>query len=210
MAKEVMTASYNIYTDLERINASMGKAGSILGFGLHGQTIDFNPQPVQNQQLSQIKTPQETPGLSAMEQKQAEMEKKSMQPAKTEAAQSQEPQKPYAVVERKNPAEGVREKLTAVEATATAPSAPKNAEFVKIPEKPEVQGLQSEAAQVLSNNPVSKLLGVVKTKRSVTISEAAKELGVNKDLIETWAKILNQNNLLKIRYQLVGDMILES
>ncbi len=63
---------------------------------------------------------------------------------------------------------------------------------------------------VSMENPISKLLNIVKTRHTLTVSEAANELHVDKALIETWAKILNRNSLLKLKYQLIGDMILEA
>ena len=59
------------------------------------------------------------------------------------------------------------------------------------------------------NNPLNKLLSLVKEKHSITTSQAAQSLNVSKDLIEKWAKILSQNSLIRVKYQLMGDMILE-
>ncbi|MCL5009402.1 MAG: hypothetical protein M1433_00230 [Candidatus Parvarchaeota archaeon] len=73
------------------------------------------------------------------------------------------------------------------------------------------ESANSEKETVMaSNNPVSNLLNLVKTKHSITIGEAAATMNVNRTLVETWAKLLNSNALLKIKYQLVGDTILEA
>ncbi|MGC8533117.1 MAG: hypothetical protein ACP5MV_00580 [Candidatus Parvarchaeum sp.] len=61
----------------------------------------------------------------------------------------------------------------------------------------------------ISNNPLNKLLMLIKEKHSITTSQAAQSLNVSKDLIEKWAKILSQNSLIRVKYQLMGDMILE-
>ncbi len=79
--------------------------------------------------------------------------------------------------------------------------------------KPEIFEEKGEAEKELvmaSNNPVSNLLNMVKTKHSITIEEAAEALHVDRSLVETWAKLLNSNALLKIKYQLMGDTILEA
>ncbi|MCL4397096.1 hypothetical protein M1494_02000 [Candidatus Parvarchaeota archaeon] len=76
--------------------------------------------------------------------------------------------------------------------------------FGKSPEK-----VIEEESNEISNNPLNKLLSLVKEKHSITTSQAAQSLNVSKDLIEKWAKILSQNSLIRVKYQLMGDMILE-
>ncbi len=66
-----------------------------------------------------------------------------------------------------------------------------------------------EDSNEIMNNPLNKLLLLVKEKHSITTSQAAQSLNVSKDLIERWAKILSQNALIRVKYQLMGDMILE-
>ncbi|MCL4376275.1 hypothetical protein M1558_02175 [Candidatus Parvarchaeota archaeon] len=66
-----------------------------------------------------------------------------------------------------------------------------------------------EPPDEILNNPLNKLLSLVKEKHSITTSQAAQSLNVSKDLIEKWAKILSQNSLIRVKYQLMGDMILE-
>ncbi|MCL5976241.1 MAG: hypothetical protein M1580_01435 [Candidatus Parvarchaeota archaeon] len=66
-----------------------------------------------------------------------------------------------------------------------------------------------EDSNEILNNPLNKLLLLVKEKHSITTSQAAQSLNVSKDLIERWAKILSQNSLIRVKYQLMGDMILE-
>ncbi len=70
---------------------------------------------------------------------------------------------------------------------------------------------QAEAAPInVSTNPVSSLLSLVKSRKSITISEAASELKVPREYIEKWAKILQQNMLIRMKYELVGDAKLEA
>lgn len=76
--------------------------------------------------------------------------------------------------------------------------------FGRIPGK----GIEGQVDEIL-NNPLNKLLLLVKEKHSVTTSQAAQSLNVTKDLIERWARILSQNSLIRVKYQLMGDMILE-
>ncbi len=68
---------------------------------------------------------------------------------------------------------------------------------------------QKEDSNEIVNNPLNKLLLLVKEKHSVTASQAAQSLNVSKDLISKWANILSQNSLIRIKYQLMGDIILE-
>ena len=67
----------------------------------------------------------------------------------------------------------------------------------------------TEETSSISDNPLNRLLRLIKEKHSVTTTQAAQALNVSKDLIERWAKILNQSSLIRIKYQLVGDTILE-
>ncbi len=68
----------------------------------------------------------------------------------------------------------------------------------------------AEEGDEIINNPINLLLKLVKEKRAVTLPQAAQTLNVSKDLIDTWAKILSQSSLIRIRYQLMGDTILEA
>ena len=78
----------------------------------------------------------------------------------------------------------------------------------------EIQPVQISQAEVsdggVSDNPVSNLLKLVKSKGSITISDAARLLGVRRDLVEQWSRILNKNSLLRLKYQLVGDTVMEA
>ena len=73
-----------------------------------------------------------------------------------------------------------------------------------------MESIQSLGLSRSAANPVSALLSLVKTKGSITISDAAAQLNVNRTLVEKWAKILNQSSLLRIKYQMVGDTIMEA
>ncbi len=73
-----------------------------------------------------------------------------------------------------------------------------------------MESIQSLGLERSAANPVSALLSLVKIKGSITISDAAAQLNVNRTLVEKWAKILNQSSLLRIKYQMVGDIIMEA
>lgn len=80
-------------------------------------------------------------------------------------------------------------------------------------EKPMIEipvGSVVGATSTSLSNPVSDLLNLVRTRGQLTVSDAADSLHVDKDLIEKWARILNQSSLLKLKYQLVGDIVLEA
>jgi hypothetical protein len=68
----------------------------------------------------------------------------------------------------------------------------------------------NEEINEIVNNPLNRLLSIVKERHSITSTQAAQSLNVSKELIEKWARILNQSSLVRIRYQLMGDMILEA
>ncbi|EFD93228.1 MAG: hypothetical protein BJBARM5_0022 [Candidatus Parvarchaeum acidophilus ARMAN-5] len=68
---------------------------------------------------------------------------------------------------------------------------------------------EDEDQEIMTNNPINQLLQLIKEKHSVTTSQAAQALNVSKELIDTWAKILSQSSLIRIKYQLMGDTILE-
>ncbi len=61
-----------------------------------------------------------------------------------------------------------------------------------------------------TDNPISKLLELVKSRGNITITDAAKEMNAPRDLVEKWSRILAQSLLIKLKYQLVGDVILEA
>ncbi len=69
---------------------------------------------------------------------------------------------------------------------------------------------KGEEVNEIINNPINKLLALVKEKHNLTISEAAQALNVDKELINKWARILSQSSLIRIKYQFVGDSILEA
>ena len=76
-----------------------------------------------------------------------------------------------------------------------------NETTVQSPQSPQIN---------LSSNPVSTLLNLVKSRKDITISEAASEMKVPREYVEKWAKILQQNMLMKIKYEIVGDAKLEA
>lgn len=61
-----------------------------------------------------------------------------------------------------------------------------------------------------SANPIEALMALVKERQSISISEAAKTLNFDASLIETWAKLLNDNNKIKLEYKIIGNPILKA
>ena len=53
------------------------------------------------------------------------------------------------------------------------------------------------------------LLDLVEKNEHISISNASKKLKVTKKVIEKWARILEENNLLKVVYPVIGEPILE-
>jgi hypothetical protein len=92
-------------------------------------------------------------------------------------------------------------RITLLEEAALA--SPKQIQEVQAPT------VKMEAA-ISSVSPVSALLNLVRAKGSISIGDAAEALHVDRTLVEKWAKILSQSSLLKIKYQLVGDMVMEA
>ncbi len=78
----------------------------------------------------------------------------------------------------------------------------------KIPEikKKKIPTIVKEA---LYKTDIDLLLDLVEKNEQISISEASKKLQVNKKVIEKWARILEENNLLKITYPAIGEPILE-
>ncbi len=61
------------------------------------------------------------------------------------------------------------------------------------------------------SNPASRLLVLVLTKNQITTADAAKELNVTENIVKEWAKILEKQSLLKIKYKLFSNtMVLEA
>ncbi|MGC8698773.1 MAG: hypothetical protein ACP5RE_01135 [Candidatus Acidifodinimicrobium sp.] len=58
-------------------------------------------------------------------------------------------------------------------------------------------------------NPMEALVELINEKKSISVSDAAKALNFDTSLVETWAKLLNDNNKIKIEYRLVGNPILK-
>ena len=173
------------------------------------------PVPLQN-----ATTPVVTMQDVKMREKPKEIEEEKVLPAPLQTLKTQE-KKPVAqpmaaatvITSGKKQTLALKEeRVTNLEKSAT--SVPKSMRPKKLaPISTEIfqeNPLTGTDVTVSMENPISKLLDIVKTRHTLTVSEAANELHVDKALIETWAKILNRNSLLKLKYQLIGDMILEA
>jgi response regulator of citrate/malate metabolism len=56
---------------------------------------------------------------------------------------------------------------------------------------------------------IDNMLKLLEQKESISIEELAKELKVSEELIEEWAKILEEHQLVTIEYSLVGKPMLK-
>lgn len=55
---------------------------------------------------------------------------------------------------------------------------------------------------------MDQLVGMLAESGSLKISDAAKELGVDKDRVESWAKMLDKADIVRIHYSVVGGALL--
>ena len=76
-------------------------------------------------------------------------------------------------------------------------------------EEKEIKKGEVEPQSTRAINPMEALVNLINEKKSISISEAAKTLNFDTSLVETWAKLLNDNNKIKIEYRLVGNPILK-
>ncbi len=56
--------------------------------------------------------------------------------------------------------------------------------------------------------PLQTLLNLVNQKGKITLDEASKILNSDESLIETWARILNSSNLIKLQYPIIGKPVM--
>ncbi len=115
--------------------------------------------------------------------------------------------------EKKNTEEELNkeeEKLKKVEQTALSP--PKSLAPLKTATSQEQPTLLTNInlEETDSKNPLVNMLKLIKARKSINLSDLAHELGYDKSLVERWAKVLSVSDLIKIKYPLVGEMILEA
>jgi len=56
---------------------------------------------------------------------------------------------------------------------------------------------------------IDRLVQIIRERRKVSVSEAAKELGVSIALIEEWANFLEEENIIDFEYKLSGTILVE-
>ncbi|MCW1293884.1 MAG: hypothetical protein OH316_01030 [Candidatus Parvarchaeota archaeon] len=76
----------------------------------------------------------------------------------------------------------------------------------KEPAKPQ----ETEPQTYPSTNPMEALIALVNERKTISVSEAAKTLNFDASLIETWAKLLSDNNKIKLEYKIIGNPILKA
>ena len=75
--------------------------------------------------------------------------------------------------------------------------------------KPVKKKTVRENKEVYIITGIDKLLRAVQEKKKLMFSEAAQIFGVSEKLIEDWGNILERNKLIKMRYPLIGEPVLE-
>ena len=128
-------------------------------------------------------------------------------------AMSMVAQPAIAQEEKKNVEEELNkeeEKLKKVEQTAISPPKPLTpAKTAAAQENPTLlTNINLEEAE--SKNPLVSMLKIIKARNSISLSDLSHELGYDKSLVERWAKVLSVSDLIRIKYPLVGEMILEA
>jgi hypothetical protein len=77
-------------------------------------------------------------------------------------------------------------------------------------EEEKVETETAEPKSTGTTNPMEALLRLINEKKSISVSDAAKTLNFDTYLIETWAKLLSDNNKIKLEYKLVGNPVLKA
>ncbi len=241
--KQILDASYNIYVDVNGINAAMARASSIMGLQqkpaptLPSKTEEIVKQtepsaparPAVQSEPKKEETPAKRtqeyhpigrerdiqiemqPGAAGLKEKKAEGPKlsinaKPFKPQKLPEVEMQKVELPRVVSPAKTETEEQKaariaemEKIVIAGPKIQTPVTSINMENV-----PQISIVRS------NENLVSSLLNLVKSKGSITISDAASQLHASRALVERWAKILSQSSLLRIKYQMIGDTVMEA
>lgn len=58
--------------------------------------------------------------------------------------------------------------------------------------------------RLLIATSVDRLILIVKKRKEISLSDAAKYLGVSEDQVEEWVRILEEHNYLKLKYPAIG------
>ncbi len=75
------------------------------------------------------------------------------------------------------------------------------------PSKPNIL---SPPGQTSTASPLQSLLALIREKKEMTLDEAAKTLNTSPALVESWAKILDSNNLIKLQFPLIGKPVMKA
>ncbi|MCW1302069.1 MAG: hypothetical protein QXX36_00300 [Candidatus Rehaiarchaeum fermentans] len=74
-------------------------------------------------------------------------------------------------------------------------------------EKEDIKIKEEDFSNVTQKGSPEAFLQLVLKRKSIKITEASKELGVPKEVVEKWAEILNSQGLVKLKYPFFGDPI---
>ena len=61
-----------------------------------------------------------------------------------------------------------------------------------------------EKTGMIIESKIDQLINIIRERESETIPKLSKELGIKTDIIEDWAKILEEHDLIKIEYPFIG------
>lgn len=63
----------------------------------------------------------------------------------------------------------------------------------------------TEIKDMLIETPIDKFIALVKERKKLQLSEAARILGVDESSVEGWVKILEEREFLEITYPTIGQ-----
>lgn len=61
---------------------------------------------------------------------------------------------------------------------------------------------------MLIETPIDELVKLIKAKEKMTVSEAAKELGVSQTQIEDWVRVLEEKDFVELKYPAMGEPVI--
>ena len=177
------------------------------------------------QKLRQVQPVPPPLGAAKLSMSVAERDKEVVRPAipqqKPEAAEKQPAVLPVSLlkpvpVKEEQPTATVSPQISLVHTSKPEPAPTTHALQVQpAHEEEEISGeispsLPMSELNVAQENPIDKMLSLVREHKSITLSETAGILNVSRDQAEAWAKILNGEGLINLSYKFMGDAVLEA
>ncbi len=218
LGKAIMDSSYRLYDDIKSVSSAFDRISYLLGRQPTTQNEKIIPPEAPLKPPSEPVKPETVkPSNVGLPVIKGNVQQEAKPPASTAAHPAQ-----TVVMDKKNalfpkigdifnkiplkppkkPAETQKQLDKNISQKASKPYSYKPTE--------ENNGQKDKEQEISKNNPISKLLSLVKEKRSIKLGDAARELNVPREVAEIWAKILKESSLINIKYQFVGDIILEA